>query len=457
MSNASIQATCFPVSRPLRAAILTLVSICVTTPLGVSIAGAEDWPQWNGPNRDGRWTEDGVLTKIPADGLVIKWRKPIHTGYSGPAVVGGRVYLTDFRITGGKLTNNPSTRNKLSGVERTVCLDAKSGEMIWERPYSREYNISYAGGPRATPTIDENLVFALGAEGDLLCLDATDGKQVWRKDLKSEYKTEAPFWGYAAPPLVDGNKLICIVGGKGSVVVAFDKTTGKELWRALSASDAAYCPPTIIKAAGVRQLIIWHADSLNGLNPETGEVYWTEKLAPSYKMSIMAPRQHGDYLFASGIGAIGAAYKLNQDKPGLEIEWRGDARTGVYCANSTPMIDDGVIYGCGCRGGEFRAVDLATGKRLWETYQPTTNKRRADHGTAMLAKNGDHYYLFSETGDLIIAQLSRKAYQEVGRFHVLEPTNEAFGRPVVWSYPAFSNRHLFVRNDKEVVCVSLEE
>jgi outer membrane protein assembly factor BamB len=437
--------------------IATAMTVCFALALGGSPANSEDWPQWNGPTRNGRWIEKGVVKAIPADGLVVKWRTPVNLGYSGPAVVGGRVYLTDFRLTEGKLNNNPGSRNKVSGVERTVCLDAKSGEMIWERPYQRQYNISYASGPRATPTVDGKRVFSLGAEGDLQCLDATDGKQLWRKDLKSEYETEAPFWGFSAAPLVDGDKLICIVGGKGSVVVAFDKTSGKELWRALSASDAAYCPPTIINAGGVRQLLIWHADALNGLNPETGEVYWTEKLAPSYKMSIMAPQKEGDYLFASGIGTIGAVFKLNRDKPGLEIVWRGDTRTGVYCANSTPIIDAGVIYGCSCRGGQLRAVELTTGKRFWETFKPTTNDRRAGHGTVMLTKNGDHYYLFNETGDLIIAQLSPKAYREVGRFHVLEPTNEAFGRKVVWSYPAFANRHLFVRNDKEIVCVSLEE
>lgn len=433
--------------------VLSLALIVTLT----GIAAAEDWPQWNGPGRDGRWTEKGVVTSIPADGLPIKWRTPVNWGYSGPAVANGRVYLTDYLKKSGELANSPGGRNKLTGVERVLCLDEKTGEVIWERPYDQPYNLSYAGGPRATPTVDGDRVYTLGAEGDLLCLNVEDGKTVWKKELKEEYKCEAPFWGFTAAPLIDGDKLICVVGGRGSIAVAFNKHTGKEIWRALTASDAAYCPPTIIQAGGVRQLLIWHADAINGLNPETGEVYWTEPLAPSYKMAIMAPQKEGDLLFASGIGTIGACFRLDAKKPAVEVVWRGDTRTGVYCANSTPIIDNGVIYGCGCRGGELRAVELETGKRLWQTYEPTTGGRRAGHGTAMLTKNGDHYYLFNEKGELIIAKLTPEKYDEVGRFKVLEPTNEAFGRAVVWSYPAYANRCMFVRNDKEIVCVSLAD
>ena len=184
-------------------------------------------------------------------------------------------------------------------------------------------------------------------------------------------------------------------------------------------------------------------------------MYWSQPLKPNYGMSIMAPRKSGDLLFASGIGNVGAVLRLNADKPAADILWRGTRQTGVYCANSTPVIDNGTIYGVGCQQGQLRAVELKTGKRLWESFAPTTGKRRAGHGTAFLVKHQQQYFLFNESGDLIVARLTPAGYEERGRFHVLEPTGEAFGRQVVWSHPAFAQRCLFARNDKELVCVSL--
>jgi outer membrane protein assembly factor BamB len=128
----------------------------------------------------------------------------------------------------------------------------------------------------------------------------------------------------------------------------------------------------------------------------------------------------------------------------------------VYCAGSTPVIDGGVIYGNDCQVGNLRAVDLASGERLWESFAPTTSgERRESHGTVFITKNGERYFLFSETGDLIIARLTRDGYDEISRAHILEPTGEAFGRAVVWSHPAYANKCAFIRNDKEIVCVSL--
>jgi outer membrane protein assembly factor BamB len=357
----------------------------------------------------------------------------------------------------GDVSNNPGERRKLTGLERVLCLNAATGKTVWEHSDQVAYKISYPSGPRATPTISGGKVYTLGAEGRLLCLDAADGKVLWSRELKQEYKIEAPQWGFCGAPLVDGQKLICLVGGEGSVAVAFDKDSGKELWRALSASEPGYCPPSIIESAGKRQLIIWTADQLNGLDPESGKVYWSQPLKPDYGMSIAIPRKHGDMLFASGIGSVGAAFRLNDKTPGAELAWRGTAKTAVYAANTTPFIDDeGIIYGADCSGGQFRAVKLQTGERLWETYAPTTNNRRGGHGTTFIVRNGDRYFLFSETGDLILAKLSAKGYDEISRFHVLDPTGECFGRDVVWSHPAFASKCCFARNDKELVCVSLE-
>ena len=166
-------------------------------------------------------------------------------------------------------------------------------------------------------------------------------------------------------------------------------------------------------------------------------------------------------LFASGIGKIGALYSLSKDSPGAQVVWQGGPKNAIYCANSTPYIEKNTIYGCDCHTGMLTAVDLESGDRLWETSVPTSDTDRpAKHGTAFLIRQPVpddplRVWLFSETGDLILARLTRDAYEERGRMHVLEPTNECFGRSVVWSHPAFANRCCFVRNDKELVCVSL--
>ena len=435
-----------------------LLSCCLVVVAINGVVRADDWPQWLGPTRDSVWHEKGIVDKFPEAGLKVKWRAPVSLGYSGPAVVGDRVYITDYVRESGDVANSPNERKELKGLERVLCLNASDGKPIWEHSDKVTYKISYPSGPRATPTVADGKVYTLGAEGLLLCLNEKDGKLVWSKEFKKEYKLEAPIWGFCAAPLVDGKKLICLAGGEGSVAVAFDKDTGKELWRALSASEPGYCPPSIIEAGGRRQLIIWSADDLNGLDPETGKVYWTQPLKPNYGMSIAIPQHHGNLLFASGIGSVAAVFKLKEDKPDAEVVWRGNPKNAVYAANTTPIIDkDGILYGADCMSGQFRAVKLETGDRLWDTFAPTTNTRRGGHGTAFIVRNDDKYFLFSETGDLILAKLSAAKYDEVSRFHVLQPTGECFGREVVWSAPAFANKCCYARNDKELVCVSLEK
>jgi outer membrane protein assembly factor BamB len=418
---------------------------------------ADDWPQWMGPGRDDVWHEAGITEKFPPGGPKVLWRVPINGGYSGPAVAGGKVFVTDYVRADGEQANNPSARTQLRGTERVLCLRASDGQLLWKHEYDCPYYISYASGPRTTPAVSGGKVYTLGAEGHLCCFDAETGKLLWSKQLKKEYKLdEAPFWGFTGHPLVDGNKLFCLVGGSGSVAVAFDKDTGRELWRSLSAPDPGYCPPTMIAAGGTKQLLIWHPESLNALDPETGKLYWSEPLRPQYGMSVTAPRQAGDLLYASGIGNCALLLKLDAARPAVEVVWDGSPTRGVFCSNSTPLIDGGVIYGNDCQVGSLRAVKLATGERLWETFQPTTGgDRRASHGTVFLTKNGDRYFLFSESGDLILARLTPERYEEISRAHLLEPTGEGMGRAVVWSHPAYANRCVFVRNDKEIICASL--
>jgi outer membrane protein assembly factor BamB len=201
--------------------------------------------------------------------------------------------------------------------------------------------------------------------------------------------------------------------------------------------------------------LIWHSDSLNSLDPKTGRVYWTVALKPFVGMAIAAPRKWESYLLASGYG-VAAMLKLDDDKPGAEIQWRGEPKNAIFSSNVTPFIEDGTIYGCDIETGALMAVDLMDGTRLWQTTDATFGgSGRARYGTTFFVKNGDRYFMFNEQGDLILANLNRQGYEELGRQHVLEPTNAVFGRSVVWSHPAFANRRLYARNDNELVCVSM--
>lgn len=422
---------------------------------------AADWPQWMGPNRDAVWSETGIIEKFPEGGPKVLWRREVGAGYAGPAVVGDRVYLMDYNTKADLKPENFDRKKDIDGLERIVCLNASDGSIVWTHKYSKKYTISYPSGPRCTPTVHEGKVYALGAEGDLWCLDAATGKVVWSKDFVKDYKAKSPMWGFCGHPLVDGDKLICVVGGKNACAVAFNKNDGKEIWKALDAKEPGYAPPTLIEAGGKRQLLIWHSEGLNALNPETGEKYWSSPLAVRMAMGIMAPRKSGDLLYAGGVWGAGLSLKLDSLKPAATESWRSDPKVktkGLYPMNMTPFVEDGVAYGVD-QPGQMRAVKIETGEHLWENWLPVTgkveNKKPVYCGTAFVVKNGDRFFIFNELGELVIAKMDPKGYNELGRAKLLEPTGFYSGRNIVWSHPAFANKCCYARNDKEIVCVSL--
>jgi outer membrane protein assembly factor BamB len=302
--------------------------------------------------------------------------------------------------------------------------------------------------------VDGDRVYALGAEGNLLCLRTDDGSVVWSRELTEDYRTKTPIWGFSGHPLIDGNKLICLVGGSDSVAVAFDKLTGKELWRALSAREPGYCPPTMIEAGGARQLLIWHAESLNSLNPETGDLYWSERLRPAYGMAIATPRLDADYLFVGAIVNKGLLLKLDPQRPAAEVVWEVSKGQGIGPVFSAPFLENGHMYGVD-RRGELRCVKLDSGEQLWSTYEATTGARGVDTANVFLVKHQDRFLLANDKGDLIMARLSPQGYEEISRCQMLKPTTMTSGRRVVWSHPAFAQRCVFARNDEQLVCISL--
>ena len=415
-------------------------------------ARADDWPQWMGPQRDNVWREKGILDAFPAGGPKVLWRAKVSNGFSGPAVADGLVFLTDF-VSNAELGADNFDREKYVGKERVQCFDAKTGMFQWKHEYPCTLSVSYPNGPRCTPCYDAGKVYTLGAEGDLFCFEAKSGKVLWSRDFKKDYGAATPLWGFAAHPLIDGNRLICMVGGKGSIAVAFDKNTGKEIWKALTAAEPGYSPPSIIEAGGTRQLIIWHPESLNSLNPETGKAYWSVKQPTANGTSIMTPRRLGDFLYIGAWQSKGRMFKLDSDKPGATPIWKGDRENAVYPVNNTPFLEGGYIYGV-CNDGELRCVDMKDGTRVWETFQATSGAKLAA-GTGHLIKHEDRFFIAAETGHLVIAKLSPKGYQEISRWKMLDPTSKAYGRNVVWSHPAFAQQCVFARNDKELICASL--
>lgn len=421
--------------------------ICAVTP-----SSADDWPHWLGASRNSTWNEVNTIDRFPEAGPEVRWSAPVALGYSGPAVADGRVFVMDFVLENGDMTPNPGRQNEVDGIERVLCLSESDGSVLWKKESPCQYKISYPNGPRATPSIDGERVYTLGAEGHLQCLDCATGDAVWARQLKKDYGLDgAPFWGFAAHPLVDGDTLYCLVGGEGSVVVAFDKMTGEEKWKALSAPAQGYCPPTLIEAGGTRQLIVWHPRALNGLNPETGEIYWSVEMQPAYDMSIIAPLHSGNHLLATALQGTSVLLELDATQPQVREVWR---EKGPHPDHNPPLIVDGAIFGVDVQG-QLRCFDLESGERLWESLATCTNGRPANSTTGFIVRNRDKFFIMTEQGELIIARMDREGYEELDRAKLLEPTARTGNRSVVWSHPAFANGHVFARNDKEIVCVSL--
>lgn len=447
------------------ATLIRLLPHVLFTAMGLS-ALADDWPHFLGPHGDTSIREEGIRTEFPDSGLPLLWERAVGGGYSGPAVVGDRVFVMD-RIAEpydpDKTEGNPNfIRAEIPGKERVRALHANTGKVLWEHVYDCPYSTVYlyAIGPRCTPTVDGERVYTLGAEGDLHCFQAASGEVLWQRSFKDDYGLEVPEWGCAAHPLVYKNLLVCIVGGDGSTVVAFDKHTGEERWRALSASKPGYCPPVIATIHSLDQLLVWHGDGVGSLEPSTGKEYWFAKVKPLYGMSIGAPRVHHDLIHVMGFKGVSAAMRVAPDNRSAEVLWGPDLRMGVAGVLNTAHLDEeGYLYSAGGRG-EFQCVDIRTGERLWETSLPLQNARGERTGAWPSAFSFHHpssgrTFLYNDHGELITAELSTQSYQEISRTTLIEPTHAVGGRMLVWSAPAFANQRIYVRNDQEIRCYDL--
>jgi outer membrane protein assembly factor BamB len=415
---------------------------------------ADDWPHWMGPTRDNVWRESGILEKFPAGGPKVVWRVPVAGGYSGPAVAAGKLYVSDF-AAGDIPEDGNFGRKPTAGNESFLAFDAATGKQLWKHSFPVTYAISYPAGPRCTPVVDGKKVYFLGAEGHLLCCDADTGSVVWQKELKAEYKTKSALWGYAAHPLIDGKKLITLAGGDGSHVVALDKDTGKEIWKSQSQPEQGYTPPSIVETNGVRQLLVAGPTALRSLDPETGERLWTTPYDASNGSIIMTPVRVGEYLFVGGYNNKNLLVKMPAGKTdAVEVVWKNKPKAGLSPVNVQPFAEGNLIYGIDS-DGKLYAVEVPSGKRVWDSDAPLKEGVSLGSGTAFLVKNGDRFVLFNELGEIVLCKISPAGYEEIDRAKVIEPTGAAFGRRVVWCQPAFAGKRMYVRNDKELICVDL--
>lgn len=433
--------------------------------LSASSASADDWPQWLGPQRDGVWRETGIIETFDTNGPPVKWRVPVKAGYVGPAVADGKVFLLD-REAGKPPERQPGDRAlaTIPGNERVFCLDASTGRTLWEQTYDCPYAIAYPSGPRATPVISGGRVYTLGAMGDLRTLNAADGQLVWSRSLPQDYHTEPPVWGYAAHPLLDGDRLIVPVGGTNSAIVAFHKDTGAEIWRALTAREIGYAPPVIRELAGRRQLIFWHPDAVNGLDPATGELLWTHRYPVGGQpqrpeVTIASPRFDGDRVFLTSFYQGSLLFEVPHVGEEAKVIWnrrstrRSEVTEGLATVMSTPVIRDGHLYGI-CAFGELRCLDLATGDRQWESLE-VFGGEGGFFATAFLVEQGDRCWIWNDHGELLLGRLSPTGFTLISRAKLLEPVEHTRGRDVLWCHPAFAYRRAYVHNGRELLCLDL--
>jgi outer membrane protein assembly factor BamB len=420
---------------------LIFLAICLG-PLLIRTVAASDWPQFRGPNRDGRWHEtNGILEVFPKSGLKIKWRHPVGGGFSSPVVAEGRAFVFDVELT------KPTSR------ERLHCFDEKTGKVLWTYVYEEHYGEwtfvpERGAGPTATPIVEQEWMYTVGANGFIHCLNVKTGKVIWEKNLWQDYQVEE--MGCRPSPLIEDSLLIVFTGAKpNATILALDKQTGKEVWKALD-EHASNSSPIVITSGGRRQLIVWTDKSLASLDPASGRIYWRELLTTSNNDDVAMPVFWGNRLLVSGL-----MMELSGPPPAMRFRWPENrvASKRILSNTSTPIACADYIYSCKAPG-DLVCLEAATGNLVWSTNTITGHK---NGGSINITPQGSGYFLFTDEGNLIRAELSPTGYKEISRTHLIDPTWPFNGNKFVYAPPAYANRHVFARSEAEVVCASLEK
>lgn len=388
-------------------------------------AAAQDWPQFLGPGRDGRYTGPPLAESWPGGGPTRLWSRQVGAGFAGPAVAGGRVILF----------------HRLGGREVVEALDAGTGDTVWRYDYPTSYrdDFGFDEGPRSVPVVHDGRVYTFGAQGQLHAVDLETGAGVWQVDTHARYGVRKGFFGAAGSPLVEDGRVIANVGGRRGGIVAFDAATGDELWTATT-HEASYSSPAAGTFGGRRLALVFTRTGLVGLDPASGEVRfelrWRSRLGAS--VNAATPLVEGDRVFISASYGTGAAL-LRVDGGTLAEEWSGDdSMTNHY---ATAVIHDGVLYGYHGRqeySPSLRAVDLRSGAVRW-------SEDRFGAGTVTLA--GDRLVVLRESGELMLAEATPEALRPLARARILPG--------VVRAYPALADGRLYARNTDTLVAVDL--
>ncbi len=411
-----------------------------------SYAAADEWPQWRGPNRDGVWSESGVIAEFDSPIVPLKWSVPISSGYSGPTVANGLVYVSDRMVEPNE-------------IERVHCFKWQTGEKVWSHQYDCPYeDVGYKAGPRASVLVKDGLAYSLGATGTLICFEAGSGEIVWNRDLKTEYEIRMPNWGIAASPVIENDLLIVQIGGADACLVAFDRRSGAERWKS-QPDEASYSAPIVINQAGKRVLVCWTGERVLGLNPNNGNLYWEQEYKwEKWPIGIADPVVYRNRLLISEVHKGSLLLGLSDVDAAAERLWhRREEEVGedlaLHCLMSTPYIVDDHIYGAD-KDGVIRCFRLDSGEQVWQDESAVPRNRWA---TIHMVRNADRTWLFNERGELVIAKLTPQGFNEISRAKLIDPTTDQLRRRegVTWSHPAFAYGHVFARNDKELVCADL--
>jgi outer membrane protein assembly factor BamB len=396
---------------------------------GMTVSAA-DWPQWLGPDRNGSSTEKVAPWKGEPK---VVWRHPVGEGHSSPVVARDRVFL--------------HTKVKDKDAEEVLALDARTGKPLWQASYERgRFSSIFGNGPRATPAVSGGRVYTLGVTGVLSCFEAEAGKPLWQADTLKQFNAPNLTFGVSCSPLVEGDEVLVNVGGKGASVVAFHKDKGDVVWTCLD-DPASYSSPVAFGQGKDRQVVFLTQQGLVSLNPADGGVFWKFPLVDKLSESSTTPVRVGDLLVGSSVtyGSVALRLAEKDGKPEATEAWKNAALT---CYFSTPVAvgRDQLYMVTGSilppPRAALRCVEAGTGKELW------TKPKIGRYHAALLRTGDDKLLLLDDGGNLVLLDPNPKEYRELARAKVCGET---------WAHPALSDGRLYVRDNKELICLQLGE
>jgi outer membrane protein assembly factor BamB len=390
---------------------------------------ALDWPQWRGADRTDISKETGLLKQWPAGGPKLVWLyKDAGLGYSGYSIVGGKLYTMGLR----------------GDTEFLIAVDTKSGQQLWATAVGPILKNGWGDGPRATPTVDGDRVYAMSGMGFLVCANAATGKELWKARM-ADFGGKTPSWGYTESVLVDGNRVICTPGGAQGTLLALDKLTGKKLWQSADWTDGAqYSSPIVVNHNGARQYIQLTMQHLAGVNAADGKVLWKSEW-PGKTAVIPTPIFHDGHVYiASGYGVGCKLVKLEPGHKATDV-WMNQNMINHH--GGVILVGD-KLYGYSDRGG-WTCQDFKTGQVVWAENNKL--KKGAIH-----CADGMLYCLEENTGTVVLIEASPKGWNEKGRFTLTPQTTQRNPKGKIWVHPVVSDGKLYLRDQELLFCFDVK-